>query len=201
MLRQEINLTLPLEIIQPSPGFLTWKKFKFCLLIFATSLSILYLFSYVNYVYLERKNKALQTRVDALQKEFFSLKEHYPQLFFSKNVNETISKLKEDLQAQNKALNSLITDADFAKLLASFSELIVPDVWLTDITIDGSGSKITISGAATNIANIQSFIKNIQSAKRLSGYNIATNNILEPGKNKKNTKFLFELTLLKNNHE
>lgn len=198
MLRQDVNLYRSLEIKKPAALFLTWGRLKQCALLFAALLMIIYLILFTNYYLSRQQVNRLAMKETSLHREVMSLKESFPQLFFSQDVGETVDKLKNDIEGQRKILNSLITMSSFSEILQMLSATIIPDVWLTKITVMENGNKITLDGNSSDITEIQQFADNLRRHAVSKIYDIDISNIEESTNIKSPSKLNFIISMTKN---
>ena len=88
MLRQEINLYRQFATPHTSADLLTWKRYWLSNAAVLILLTIIYIFSLVDYAYMKHHIKILQAEVAVYQSEFQKLKSTMPQLFFNNDVNQ-----------------------------------------------------------------------------------------------------------------
>lgn len=197
MLHQEINLYRSFATPRPAAQFLTWKRYLISQIVGAALLTIIYLYSSLHILYLQHEKTTLTTEADTLQKEFYVTKNHYPQLFFSHDVGQTVTELQKQLDAQAKILQTLQTPTPFSQNLSALSTIITPDVWLTKILISNHDGKITLEGSSLSPSAIQQFIFNLSHDKLFANYTVSVNDIQSGVHDAKDQSIHFELYLVK----
>lgn len=197
MLRQEINLYRAFEKPKPAANFLTWKRFGQYHVVIFVLLCIIYLYSSWQVHYLSSQKTALQQEADELQTKFFNIKKQFPALFFTQDINQSVTLLKQELEAQKKLLQSLVTPVPFSQDLIGLASVIVPDVWLTQINVTSSGNEILIKGKSLNMSSIQTFYGNLLREKTFTGFTINLDDVSTPDKTDKDGNLLFQLSMTK----
>lgn len=197
MLRQEINLFKPLAAAPPPKTFLSTKLFVFCNAVIVGMFVLIYIFSSLNVYHLRSQKNKLVAQADELQKKFYDIKKKYPPIFFSENVTESINQLKQKLESRAKILDTLSKNIPFSKHLIALSKIIVPNVWLTDISITSNGNEITLKGKSIRMDNLQAFLGNVLRDKLFAEYALNVKNIENSSKTDANGILNFEITIAK----
>ncbi len=199
MQRQEINLYKPFAASNPAANFLNWQRLCYSFLIIAILFIIYYCILLGNFIYLEKQNARIQTQSKKLENEFLALKSTFPPLFFANDVNISVETLKKQLEEQKLLLDSLGPVSIFSKNLTAFATDIVPNVWLTNITIDNSGRSITLKGKSTDMQTLQSFFSQITKNSLFNGYIFNADNVAKADVVKDQGNLIFELSMSKPN--
>lgn len=197
MLQQEINLYRFFKPSQTLAVFLTWKQLWLANLAVIGLFILVYLFSLLDIAHLESKKIDMDNQVKALQENFFQVKNSYPPLFFSSDVNQSISHLQDDLATEERVLSTITNRIPFSNELVAFAEAIIPDVWLTSIDISTNGKAITMKGQSMSMENLHKFLENLLHENIFSGFSLNVNNIENLDKNNKNGNLNFEISLVK----
>lgn len=196
MRRQEINLYRSIEAPK-SKVFLTWKKFWLVNGLVFTYLIFVYFFSLYDLYHLKKSKLLMQKQVTQLEKNFFRIKKAYPSIFFSSDLPQSINNLKKELAAEEALLNRIINRTLFSQKIVALAQVIVPNVWLTEISFINSGQEIILKGKGIGMENVHTFMSNLIQEKKFSGYSLNINNIENLDKNNINN-FTFEIQLAKN---
>lgn len=197
MLRQEINLYKAFDAPQPAAYFLTWQRLCYCLLAIAVMFSVIYVFSLLHLYHLRHKNEALAVKVNHLKNEFETIKKLYPPLFFAQDVSLSINSLQQELTEQKRILSSLAKPTPFSKDLIAFSALMVPNVWLTGMTLTHRGADIVLKGKSTSMESLQKYINNLMVYPLFANYVFNIDNIIKTDKPSENGELNFELNMTK----
>lgn len=200
MFRQEINLYHYFETPRTSGNLLTWKRYWLLNMAVFVLLTIIYLASMIENTYLANKAKELHLQSASYQTEFQKLKSSLPQLFFNKNTEEAVKSMRSELAAQKEILAILSRHEPFSEVLASFSRSIVPNLWLTNISIQKNGDEITVKGNSVG-NNVDEFIAKIDQDKLLKNFNVKLNNVKNNDVTDANTKLTFEITMTRHKYE
>ena len=158
---------------------------------------IYYFVVLANFIYLEKQNIILQTQSKKLEKDFLALKSTFPPLFFANDVNISVETLKKQLEEQKQLLTSLGPVSIFSQHLSAFATDIVPNVWLTNITIDSSGRTITLKGKSTDMDTLQNFFSQITKNPLFEGYIFNADNVAKAAIVKDQGNLIFELSMSK----
>lgn len=197
MLRQEINLYQSFKSPTPVTDFLTWKKLQLSNIFFIFLLFLVYLSSLWNVHSLKTKKVDMQIQLDTLQKKFTQIKSTYPPLFFSQDINQSLNQLQQELVTKEKTLDSITNQIPFSNKLIALSETIIPNVWLTNITILKSGQEIILKGKSTRMENLHSFLGNVSNEKIFSGFGLHINDIENASKDTVSKNINFEISIEK----
>lgn len=196
MLRQDINLYRALEKPAVATTLLTWKRFWLATIGFTGLLFLIFFSSLINVYFLKSERYFAERDNAALEKKFISTKNQYPALFFSEDVEKSVAQLQNDLNAQEKLLESISKHVNFSIYLIMLSNLITPQTWLTEILFDQNGDTINLKGMSLNGASIQRFLNNLLAEKLLSDYTLNIKNISQDA-NQTNRNLHFEITAVK----
>lgn len=159
----------------------------------------MYFFSAWKLHHLEQKKMALAQQSEQAKQKFFQAKSKLPGIFFVENTAQSLEKIQQEIQLQEKLLSKMVSQLSFSQSLDAFSRTIVPNVWLTDILITKNGTDIILRGKSINTSNLQSFITNLTKEKLFSNYALNVKNIEDPTPDKSTDTVLFEIELLKKN--
>lgn len=198
MLHQEINLYKHFEAPKSEGDFLTWKRYLFFNLIIFIILCLIYVSSWIEYIYLKHRNNNLQAEMAIQEKQFNQYKSKLPQIFFQQDINDVIKSMKSELDAQKKIIEILGKNVSFSKVLIELSSTIIPDVWLTKISIEKNGSQIMLHGNTSGTL-IDEYLDQIGKDKFFSNYTIKLNQVKNetPTKADTNANLKFEILLEK----
>lgn len=177
MMRQEINLLKKINQPKPTTALLSWRQFWLGNLAFFILMIITYLFMQVNLYFQHLNEKSLIKKNYVLQQEFFTIKQNYPDLFFSQNVAKTVDDLQKELAANEAFLSKISSELPISSYLSIFSETILPDIWLTNIKISEGGQQILLKGNSITTSSVQHFLEILVNEKKLSDYILSVNNI------------------------
>lgn len=202
MLRQEVNLYKFFKDPIALADWLSLDKFLFYNSLIFLFLILLYIFSAWSNHRLEAQVIQAQGDVAQLQNNFYKLREKFPPIFFTQDINQSVKQIQNEIHAQEDILESLSNPVLLSKQLASFSQSIVPQVWLTEISINKGGDHIELTGDSLKMENLQGFIKNLSQHPLYATYRLTVNDISNentPG----NSNLHFQITLEKkeNGHE
>lgn len=197
MLQQQINLFNHIEPPRVTLTYLSW--YQLCLSNIAVLglLVIISLFSIFNIFYLKSHRGNLQFESQQLEITFNKRKSTYPAFFFNDNVSQTIGELEKNLGMQEKLLTSLANSLPFSEDMLALSRAIVSSVWLTNIKIEDSGTKIELTGHALAMHSFQDFLKNISKDKTFAGYTLTIDNVDNASIPSKDKKLSFSIKLVK----
>ena len=179
MLRQEINLYPKIKSVAPPTRWLSWKFLWLSNVIFISFFILIYFTTLWNVSYLKSKISQLNIQKKELQDNFFKLKDTFPKTVFSQNMDQSIAQLKQEVLIEKMLLKDIENYTPFSEDLISFSHIIVPDVWLTDILIEKGGETIVIKGKSSHSTNLQFFLDKISKDKQFKNYSLRANNIEE----------------------
>jgi hypothetical protein len=194
MLRQEINLFRYFEEPLAAETFPNWKLYCFCNTAFLAILIAVCLYSIWTVHHLTGiKHNLLQKSV-ALEKKFASIKSSYPPFFFSQDASKSVDKIRSATEEQNKMLATIRNQVHFTQYLTSLSTMIVPNVWLSSITITDNGANMILKGQSLSMKDLQLFLDNLLREKQFNGSSLSISNAEQKGKNPILT---FEISLAK----
>ncbi|EKD71875.1 MAG: hypothetical protein ACD_46C00080G0010 [uncultured bacterium] len=198
MFRQEVNLYQTFEdpIAPITP--ITWKQMWIINTIFLFSLIIITFSNYWHINTLKKTKIELLKKVQETQAAFYKIKSTYPSVFFSRDVAQSIEKMEREILAREKLLQKTANHGLFSQQLEAFSTAIVPNVWLTEITLSKSGDHIIIKGQSQSAAEMQQFIMHLTSEKIFSTYALSVKTIEDNTKTEAKGDLLFELNLIRN---
>lgn len=196
MLRQEINLFRHFETPQTSADLLTWKRYWISNLAIMALLIIIMIFSYIETIFAERKERNLKTELASYQSEFQKLKGTLPQLFFNKDVNEAVKSMQDELSAQQQIIDILAKNNPFSEILTSLSRSIVKDVWLVNINILKNGNEITLKGNSVG-SNVDEYIAKLNGDNYLKNFSVKLDDLKNTAAKGSEAKLTFEITLAK----
>src|SRR5687768_1443859 len=111
MLHQEINLYENFQKTSQDISFISGRIFWFSLLTMVIFCCFLYAASRWEIINLIKQKNVLEHQAVELQKYFISLKQSYPDIFFSQDVKVTVEKLEDEVKAQQKLIRT-ISDND-----------------------------------------------------------------------------------------
>lgn len=199
MLNQEINLYRSFEAKPLTGAVLSWKQFCLIAYVISAIFTIGFLHSLWQVYQLDSTLDDLKLQNMTLLKKVDVLKSHYPKDFFTQDTSKSVDQLKSELEKQEQLLNSVVNLTPFSEQFSALARVILPDVWLTNISIIKGGQEISLQGKTIGIENLQNFIKNIFSNKSFANYSLHINNIndADPKKLDDGT-FNFELKFVKN---
>ncbi|OGT41968.1 MAG: hypothetical protein A3F42_07255 [Gammaproteobacteria bacterium RIFCSPHIGHO2_12_FULL_37_34] len=197
MLRQEINLYPQIKLIRTSVRWLSWKFLWLSNFIFICFFTLIYFSSLWNVHYLKAKVKQLTIQKNELQETFYKLKNTFPKMFFAQDMNQGITELKQEILIEKNFIKTIGNYTPFSEDLISLSNIVVPDVWLTDISIENGGETIVLKGMSTHSTNLRFFLDKISKDKIFKDYSLRANNIENDKKNNKEN-FTFTISMTKN---
>lgn len=199
MLHQEINLYKHFEAPKSEGDFLTWKRYLFFNLIVFIILCLVYVSSLIEYTYLKHRNSDLELKVIDQEKKFNQYKSKLPQIFFQQDINDVIRGMKAELDAQKKIIEILKKNISFSKAFIKISHTIIPNVWLTKITIEKNGDQIMLYGNTLGTL-VDEYLDQIGKDKFFNAYTIKLNHVKNetPTAADANTNLKFEILLEKN---
>lgn len=196
MLRQEINLYRHFETPRTTADLLTWKRYWMLNVAMLLLLIIIFIASFAENIYSRTREKKLQSQIAGYQKEFQQLKSSLPQLFFNKDVNEAVKSMQAELNAQQEIINILSKNKPFSEVLTSFSRTIVPNLWLTSISVQKNGDEITIKGHSIG-NNVDEYIAKVDQDSFLKNFNIKLDNVKNTDATKTDSTIDFEISMVK----
>tara|TARA_R110000868_G_scaffold290766_5_gene550935 strand:+ start:2157 stop:2759 length:603 start_codon:yes stop_codon:yes gene_type:complete len=165
MLRQTINLHRSFKAPVTTATLFTWKRYWIMNGLVVVMMTAIYFSSLTHEYYKKSQLKNKQQTLAAYQADFKKLKEKFPQLFFSDDINESVKKFKQEMAAQQSIINMLSKRIPFSDDLLALSRTIVPNVWLTSIMIEKNGDDVIITGDSIGTANLHKFIANLEKDK------------------------------------
>lgn len=196
MLRQEINLYRHFETPRTTADLLTWKRYWMLNVAMLLLLIIIFIASFAENIYSRNREKKLQSQIAGYQKEFQQLKSSLPQLFFNKDVNEAVKSMQDELNAQQEIINILSKNKPFSEVLTSFSRTIVPNLWLTSISVQKNGDEITIKGHSIG-NNVDEYIAKVDQDAFLKNFNVKLDNVKNTDATKADSTIDFEISMVK----
>lgn len=197
MMHQEINLYNQLSKPQPTTALVSWRQFWICNAIFFGGLVAISIFLQINIFILQSSESSLLLKEKELQQNFFTIKSHYPGLFFSQNVAKTVDDLQKELVSGENFLRGISTQIPISTYLSILSNTILPDIWLSKISIKDDGENIYLKGKTLTTQSVQQFLEILVNEKAFSGYILNVNNI---GPNvPDNQPVEFEINMVKKN--
>lgn len=196
MLTQEINFYPKIKLIRPSIRWLNWKFLWLSNLFVICFFILIYFFVLWNVHYLNNQITKLTLQKNELQEKFYNLKSALPKMFFTQDVNQAIAQLKQAIVLETEFLKSIENYTPFSEKLIGLSQIIVPNVWLTDIAIEKGGETIILTGKSTRSSHLQFFIDKISKEKIFKDYSFRANNIESEKKSEKGS-FAFTITMTK----
>ena len=198
MLHQEINLYQAFKGPSDKGVFLTWQRFWLSNLMIAILFALMYGGFWLHYQWLTHQKMLKQTQLTQLQKQFNQMKKGFPALLFTKDSTQTLKELQEGLQAQQKILANIASQMYFSQVLTAFAKDIVPNVWLTGITITQGGQSVLFKGNSLGLDDLQKFLNQVQADGAFKNYYIRLSNVQKSEINK--IAFLtFQIALVKKN--
>lgn len=201
MLRQEINLYQHFEPPKTAADFLSWKRYWLFNVIVVILSIIIFIFSAIENVYLKHKVDKQQLILAKYQSEFQKIKNTLPQLFFNKDINEAVKSMQNEVAAQKEIIAILARHIPFSEDLVGLSNMIVPNVWLSLISIQKNGDEITLKGDGIGIQNVHKFIGNMENDKIYKNYSIELNEIKNKDVNDPNVRLNFEIRMVRKSDE
>jgi len=198
MLQQEINLYRFFAAPVTDAEFLTWKRYWIANALFASFMVIILLLSISDNYYLKQRLNLAQAKMAEYQAQFQKLKGSFPQFFFGENINDAVTSLKNEMAAQKQIIGILSMHNAFSQNLISFSRTIVPNVWLTKISIEKNGDDITLQGESIGMNSMHNFISNLEKDKIYTTYTTTLKKISNEDVKDPATKLSFELNMVKN---
>lgn len=196
MFRQEINLFKALEEPAVPTSLVSWQRFCWINYFFIGLFTLMFIFSLIHHQYLKSELTTAVMQNKNLETKFMDAKNKFPSLFFSQDIEKSVAQLQSDLTAQEKLLESISKRTTFSQYLTMLANLIVPQTWLTNITISNSGDSLNIKGESLNAASIQQFLNKLLSEKMLNNYTLNIKNISQATEDGKQT-LQFEITAVK----
>lgn len=196
MLRQEINLYRHFETPRTTADLLTWKRYWILNAVMLLLLILILIASFTENIYSRNREKKLQSQIASHQKEFQQLKSSLPQLFFNNDVNEAVKSMQAELNAQQEIINILSKNKPFSDVLTSFSRTVVPNLWLTSISLQKNGDEITIKGHSIG-NNVDEYIAKIDQDSYLKNFSIKLDNVKNTDAAKINSTIDFEISMVK----
>ena len=175
---------------------LSWKRYWILNIGVFVFFTVIYIFAYVENIYLKQRLKQAQVALATYQTEFQKLKNTFPQLFFNKDINEAVKSMKNEVAAQQEIIAILSKHAPFSEDLIAVSRSIVPNVWLENISIQKNGEDITIKGNTLG-SYIDEFLAQINKDQLFSKYNVALSDAKNKSVDAQNVKLSFEIRMVK----
>lgn len=200
MQRQEINLYHYIEDTQTDTSAITINVLYIVCLLFTLLTLVIYAVTLWNIKSQNEERVRLTNKSETMKKTFFKLKEDYPSLFFSSDVQGALTILGEQIKQQQKIIQSLADNNPFSVYLTAFAESIPNGIWLTSITIENSGDQITLKGQNSNKLALQQFIEKSQSNSLLSKFKIQAQEIGNMSQSGNDKHLEFNVVMVKN-HE
>ena len=197
MLRQEINLHRQFTRPITSATSYTWKRYWIFNLLVVLLLTIILIGSFFQTRSQRNEYKTLQVQLIAYQAEFKKLKESFPQLFFSENINESVENLKKQMAAQQKIIEILSRHSPFSEILLGLSRTIIPNVWLTTMTIDKNGEQIVLDGESLGMSRLNEYLKSVEKYKIFVSYTVVVHEVKNKDVNDTNVPLTFEINMAK----
>lgn len=103
---------------------------------------------------------------------FADINAQYP-LVNSKDLDNSIKKLNEQLIFRIKLYAMLSRNMGFSGYLIKMGNAILPRVWLTEIFISEIDQNINIKGNALHATEIQNFLENVENEKVFAGLTLS----------------------------
>lgn len=198
MLNQQINLYSHFEKPKTDAEFLTWKRYWISNILFAILMVIIFMFSITENSLLKKKLQLSNTELISFQSQFQKIKGSYPQFFFGEKIDDAVSNLKKEMAAQKKIIGILTSHNPFSQNLIALSQTIVPNVWLTEISIRKSGNDIMLIGESIGMKNMQDFITRLDKNTIYGPYSTSLKNVNNKDVKNPETRLSFELNMVKN---
>ncbi len=148
-------------------------------------------------MYQRNEYKNLQTHLIAYQTEFKKLKESYPQLFFSENIDESVANLKKQMAAQQKIIEILSKHAPFSEILLGISRTIIPNVWLNTMTIDKNGELIVLNGESIGMNQLNDYLQSVKTYKIFDSYTVVVHEVKNKDVNDTSVPLTFVINMAK----
>lgn len=200
MPQQQINLYRYFEKPVTDSEFLTWKRYWASNILFACLMVVALIFSVGENFFLKKRLQTSQTEMTKYKEEFQQMKGSFPQFFFGENINDAVAMLNKEMAAQKKIIDILSMHDAFSQNLISLSRTIVPNVWLTTISIEKNGRDITLIGKSIGMKNLQDFIARLNKDKIYGPYITALKKVSNENVNDPETKLTFELSMVRNSN-
>lgn len=195
MLRQQVNLYRAFTTPFTTQQYLTWKRYWILNGIFLLFLIIVYFYTLFQNKQMQHKATVLQTQLASYQAEFKKLKDSFPQLFFSEDINDAVTGLKKQMAAQKNIISILSRHTPFSDVLMALSRTIIPNVWLTDILIDKDSNEITLEGESIGMKKLNDFQDSLVKDKAFEKYAIVVNEVNNSDVNNVNVRLKFQIKL------
>lgn len=177
MIQQNINLYSKITKPKSHSTILTWRQFLLGNAAFTSLMIIAYLIMQASVYFLYLDNKSKIQKEQTLQQEFLSLKNKFPELFFSKNVAKSLGALEKELSSGEKFLSDISTQVSISSYLTLLANTILPDIWLTEIKITEDGDLINLKGYSLSSSSIQQFMQVLVNQKSLSNHILSVNDV------------------------
>lgn len=177
MLRQEINLYQNISIVSSSSRWLSWKILWLSNLVFSIFLTTSYFYSWAHIHWLDKKKAGVVLQEENLEIKFYRIRDSYPQVLWSQDINEAVNQLKQEIAMEKTILKQIENATPFSQGLLILAQIIVPNIWLTDIHFENGGQVIVLKGKSTNSSNVQKLLQNISHHKLFQQYKVNINNI------------------------
>ncbi len=197
MFQQEINLYNIIVEPEAPPTALSWKRMWLCQIACVIFFILLSLANYFSAYRLNHHKLQLAAQAETLQQQFYKIKNTYPSIFFSRDVEESIHKLGQEMIAREKILQKIANHGLFSNSLVALSTIIPTNVWLTMISIDKSGDEITLKGNSNDSTSLQSFLSALNNAPIFSNYALSVNNIDDNKATPQKGDLIFEITMMR----
>jgi Tfp pilus assembly protein PilN len=201
MYKQEINLYKHFAELNTDISPFSKKRLLLSWSLFIILSFILYFGSLWEIHQLGQENKQLISQENKLKSTFFALKNQYPALFFSQDAEATMTRMEAEITEQEKIFKSVQDNIPFSTYLTALANTIVPNVWLTSITIQNSGDEMSLKGEALDKNELQGFLEAIQSNSLFKPFKLESQDIGNTGNSDSDKHLNFEITLMKKQHE
>ena len=168
-MKQWINLYLAVPKL-----FVVRLPAKMILKICSVFLIVLLSFSIYGYWQKRAFNREIQeieAQKQVVNEKVIQLTEQYAKDPEVSLLAKQVSYLKREIQIKSYVLNELKKSASsgFSKYFNALSQKIVPDVWISQISISDGGKAITLVGNAYKLEDITQFIKNLEQDPAFAG--------------------------------
>jgi Tfp pilus assembly protein PilN len=201
MLRQEINLYRQFTAPLTNATYITWKRYWISNGVYAALMVIVYLYSLMNTTFMRHDAEKLQQQLISYQSDFKKLKDSFPQLFFSENINESVNNLKNQITAQQKIIGILSRHAPFSEVLSALSRTIIPNVWLSYMLIDKSGNIVVLNGDSIGMTNLNDYLVNLKKDAVFAKYELVVQEVKNNDVKNPNNHLDFQINMARNNNE
>ncbi len=201
MLRQEINLYKHFEALNTDISIFSRKRLLLAWLGFVVISLIFYVLGQLDIHHLNQKKQQLIIQKNILQKSFFALKGNYPQVFFSQDLETSLTQLETEIKSQEKILAYLKDNDPFSNYLTSLASVIVPNVWLITIDVQNSGDEVTLKGETIDKVAFQNFLAAIHQDSLFDKFKIESQQLGNIGNTNADKYLDFQITMMKKQHE